>query len=193
MPYSSKRAIQPAAKRIFPDVGDPAPDAALTDTNGDRVTLSSFWTRSRVVLVFLRHFGCPFCRQQVAWLRGDYARFTELNTEVVCIGMGPYKAGKAFSVYFDLPFPVLVSEEDASVYGRYGLTRGTFAQMMGFGVVLRGLAALKFGVGAVHGDPNQMPGTFIVDTSGAILYARRAQDQADNFEPDELLAIIGSK
>ncbi|GBC76846.1 hypothetical protein HRbin08_00314 [bacterium HR08] len=38
-------------------VGDPAPDVELTNTDGQRVRLSSFWARDPIVLVFSRHFG----------------------------------------------------------------------------------------------------------------------------------------
>jgi len=189
----SANGRQTSAKRLSPDVGDPAPDATLTDINGGKVTLSSFWTQKPVILVFLRYFGCPFCREQVANLKAGYSQLSQANVEVVCIGQGPYKAGKAFSIYYDLPFPVLVCEEDNSVYGRYGLTKGTLSQLFGLNVLLRAFSALRHGVGSVSGDPTQMPGTFIIDTSGTVLMAHRAQNQADNITAEQLLSVISRK
>lgn len=38
-------------------IGDAAPDVALKQSDGQSVTLSGFWQRQPVVLVFVRHFG----------------------------------------------------------------------------------------------------------------------------------------
>lgn len=38
-------------------IGDAAPDVVLKQSDGQSVTLSSFWRRQPVVLVFVRHFG----------------------------------------------------------------------------------------------------------------------------------------
>lgn len=176
-----------STKRQSPEVGDPAPDATLIDMAGNKVILSSFWAQRPVALVFLRHFGCPFCREQVAMLRRDYARFVEAGLDILCIGQGPHKAGKAFAVYFDLPFPVVVCEDDLSVYGRFGLDKASIKQMLGIHVWLRGLAAMKHGFGPARGEATQLPGTFIIDTSGTVVFAHRALDQADNVTSDQLL------
>jgi len=48
-----------------PEVGDPAPDALLTDLERHEVRLSSLWRDRPAVVVFLRYFGCPFCQTQV--------------------------------------------------------------------------------------------------------------------------------
>ncbi len=190
MAYPCERAAQATVKRKSPDVGDPAPDATLTDTEGNKVQLSSIWEQKPVVLIFLRHFGCPFCRAQVAQLRSDYARFIKANAEVVCVAMGPYQAGKAFSILFDLPFPVLVCGDDSSIYGRYGLEKGTFANLFNWNVMVKSFSALRNGFAAPVGDPKQLPGAFIVDTHGTVLFARRATDQADNVSTDLLLSVL---
>ncbi len=41
----------------FVQVGEPAPDVAVLDTEGREVPLSSFWSEHAVVLGFARHFG----------------------------------------------------------------------------------------------------------------------------------------
>lgn len=40
-----------------PQVGDPAPNVALFDTNGHPVYLADSWREKPLVLAFLRHFG----------------------------------------------------------------------------------------------------------------------------------------
>jgi peroxiredoxin len=180
---------QPGVHPI-PRIGDRAPDAALTDTNGFAVNLSYFWRERPTVVVFLRHFGCPFCREQILILRKAYNAFKSSGIDIVCVGQGPHKAGKAFSVYFDLPFPILVCGDDYTVYGNYGLLKATHQQLYGFQVLLRGMVALKNGIRKSEGDNNQMPGVFAVNTSGAVIYTHRSLYQADNIDAEALLAVI---
>ncbi len=40
-----------------PNIGDPAPNVAVFDTEGKTVYLADYWRDQPVVLAFLRHFG----------------------------------------------------------------------------------------------------------------------------------------
>jgi peroxiredoxin len=42
---------------VGPQEGTPALDVQLRDKEGKNVSLSDYWQRSPIVLVFLRHFG----------------------------------------------------------------------------------------------------------------------------------------
>ena len=183
-------ALRPARA----EVGAPAPDAALTDIGGNSVTLSTYWRRQPVVLVFLRHFGCTFCRAQVAELRRDYAQFQAIGVEVVCIAQGDAQTGKAFSIFFDLSYPLLLSGDDTGIYWAYGLERGTLGQLFGPRSWTRGLAATLRGhlIGKRVGDGFQMPGVFVIDRQGVVRYAHRHKDATDNPETQELLAAARS-
>jgi peroxiredoxin len=48
-----------------------APDIELFDTDGNPVHLSDYWQGERTALVFMRHVGCIFCREQVQDLRDN--------------------------------------------------------------------------------------------------------------------------
>jgi peroxiredoxin len=174
------------------EIGSQAPDAQLTDTEGHAVLLSHYWMAQPTVLVFLRHFGCTFCREQVAQLRREYARFRAEGTELVCIAQGDHKTSKGFSIFFDLPFPLLVCGDDLAVYQAYGLERGTFGQLFGLRSWTRGIRATLQGhlIGKLAGDSFQMPGVFIVDRLGTIRYAHRHTDATDNPPPEELLRAV---
>jgi peroxiredoxin len=39
------------------NIGDPAPDVTVLDTQGKPVTLSEYWRDGPILLTFLRHFG----------------------------------------------------------------------------------------------------------------------------------------
>jgi len=172
--------------------GDRAPDAALTDIEGNAVSLSDMWTKKPIVLVFLRHLGCIFCREQIARLKADYHKFQSRGAEIVCIAQGDSKTGKAFTILFDLPFPVLMCGADLSVFKNYGLQRGTLWQLFGLDAVVNGIRAVLAGhkQGPISGDGFQMPGVFVIDTSGTVLLARRHRTAADNPDNAELLAAL---
>lgn len=190
----NKNAVQRSDKRGSGTVGvgDFAPDATLTDTNGRAVLMSSSWAFRPVVFVFLRHFGCIFCREQVALLRRDYQKFVAADGDVVCIAQGEYKTGKAFQIFMDLPFPILVTGGDTSVFQSYGLGRGTLIQLFGFRMLVRGVLAALNGrmQGRIVGDGFQMPGAFLVDKQGIIQYAHRSRDAADHAPISELIALL---
>lgn len=174
------------------ETGAVAPDATLTGIEGGEELLSDYWRRQPIVLVFLRHLGCTFCREQVAMLRRDYGKFAALGAEVVCVAQGDAKTGKAFSLFFDLPFPLLMAGNDLSVFHAYGLGRGTSKQLFGLRSWTRGALALLRGHvnGKIVGDGFQMPGVFVIDTHGVVRDVHYHQDAADNPETKKLVRAV---
>jgi peroxiredoxin len=172
-------------------IGDSAPDAELTPTEGAPVRLSDYWTKQPVVLVFLRHLGCIFCREQVGLLRGSYQKFASAGVEVICVAQGDAKTGKAFSILMDLPYPILMCGDDVSVFRAYGLGRGSAGQLFGLPSILRGFQAFFAGFrqGAVVGDGFQMPGIFVVDRGGIVRFVHRHRHAGDNPDTAGLVAI----
>lgn len=153
------------------------------------MSLSDLWAQGPLVLVFLRHFGCTFCREQVSLLRRDYSKFRALGVQVACVAQGDAKTGKAFSIFFDLPFPLLLCGDDLTVFHAYGLERGTAGQLFGWRSWIHGLSATLRGhlVGRLVGDGFQMPGAFVIDAQGTLRFTHRHQDAADNPSAQELL------
>jgi len=192
-PQSVSRSPRARAGRTaVPAPGAAAPAWDLTATDGSTVSLSSYWNRQPIVLVFLRHLGCIFCREQIARLRDGYGDFTEAGAEIICIAQGDSKTGKAFSILFELPYPILMTGDSVDVYKAYGLQRGTLAQLFGLPSIFHGLKAMFSGVtqGKLAGDGFQMPGIFIVDQSGIVRFARAHRNAADNPSNRELLDAI---
>jgi peroxiredoxin len=175
--------------------GSSAPDFEAVDTDGNRVRLSQFWKGDPLVVVFLRHLGCTFCRTQVIELRNRYGEFREKGSEVVCVAMGSPKVGQAFRLMFHLPFPMLMTADtDTSAYDLYGLPKGRLSQLLGFGSWIGGLRAIPILgrriVGRLIGDGTQLAGTFIIDQSGTIRLAYRSKSASDNPPSSLLLKTI---
>lgn len=177
-----------------PIVGESAPSLPiLRASDNESVPLASLWQDGPAVLVFLRHFGCTFCREHTAELRRDSGRFTEYGATVALITVtnpadtAAYCADRAIAAPF-----LCLSDPDKRAYQAYGLMRGSASELLSPHVIRRGFQATLHGhfVGMPKGDPFQMPGVFIVDRTGIVQYAHRHKDAADNPPNADLFAIL---
>jgi peroxiredoxin len=187
-----------------PEVGDPAPDALLIDLERREVRLSSLWKERPAVVVFLRYFGCPFCQTQVVTLRNEHERIRGFGADVALVGHGDPDAAVEFASSKGLPFPLLL-DRDRGTYRAYGLIQGKAMQVLSPRVALPWLKAELNSEtrqrGLKGGDFLQMPGTFVVDTSGVVRasggtvrMAHRNRNFADAPSIDRLLeALVGAE
>lgn len=132
-------------------------------------SLGDIADRKPVLLVFLRHFGCSFCREAIDDIARRRQKFESGGAEVVLVHMARERsiAEKFFKKY--KLFPVNhVSDPEKRFYRAFGLGRGTPGQLFGLMNWIRGFQA---GVIEGHGfeynnedigDGFQMPGVFVV-------------------------------
>ena len=187
--------VPPIPANRIPQPGDFAPDVTLRDADGAEGLLSDLWTRTPrgLVLIFLRHFGCPFCREQATQLRRDYDRFGAAGLHLVAVGQGTPEEGARFQRRLKLPYPILV-DTDRAAYAAYGLREGTAGEMSGpavgiafFRSLLRGHLPGSWRVGA-GGSVMQLHGEFLIDREGILRYAVRPTRPSDIPTTDNLLA-----
>jgi hypothetical protein len=122
------------------------------------------------LVVFLRHFGCIFCREMVK----DVRKAAEANRgypPVLFIFQGTPADGQRFFADH-APAARAVADHDRRLYGAFGLGQGSMAQMFSPRVWLCGLRATAkgntIGVGRIIGDPWTMPGVFLLKADGTI-------------------------
>lgn len=167
-----------AAERI-----DPALLTGYKTQTGQ--SLGELLVERPVLLAFLRHFGCTFCREAVAELsemrkeieaKGTQMAFVHLSTEE--------KAQKFFQPYglADLP---RIADEEGRLYQAFGLVRANWRQYLNYESILRMLIAWLEGhwAGLPAGDVQRMPGVFLI-VSGEIRKAYRHKLVSDR--PDYL-------
>jgi hypothetical protein len=114
------------------------------------------------LLVFLRHFGCIFCRELAKDLKTQVEAKPNYPS-VMFFYQGQPQEGAAF---FDAIWPTAraVSDVPKVYYDAFGIDRGGLKQMFGPAVWACGVrAALKGNfIGWKTGDPWTMPGMFLV-------------------------------
>ncbi|MBB5338097.1 hypothetical protein [Tunturiibacter gelidoferens] len=122
---------------------------------------------SPVLLIFLRHFGCSFCRQaisDVAEIRGELAR---RGVRPVFVHLGTPERAKPFFDYYGIGDVERVSDPEAVVYRLpvFALPRMhpalTLFQSSVWVGWLKG-AIFKHGIGAIKEDGHQMQGLFFL-------------------------------
>jgi len=167
-----------------------AADCELTDDAGTTRRLSEFWRDRPAAVVFVRHLGCPFCRQEAALLKRDWPRFDAAGAAVVLVTMSTAEDAAAFRKQFDLPFPVL-ADPDGHGYDAFAVPRGSLGAVSGPQVWAAGLkAVLQHGVGTPAGDVYRLSAAFVVDRDGTIRFAQRAANSADLPPHEEMLAAL---
>jgi hypothetical protein len=134
------------------------------------------------LLVFLRHFGCPFCKETIAGLREATLRDPNYPA-VLFFFQGSPTEGRAF-MRRDWPEVRAIADPEAHFYEGMGIGRAGIMQMFHPGVVPALLRARAQGLldepgerGA--GDERRMPGMFLV-RGAEIVWSHRARHQADH-------------
>lgn len=138
--------------------------------------------RQPLLVVFLRHSGCPFCRQALADLQQQRSRIDANGVQIVIVHMidDPNAAHEFFAKYNlgDVP---AVADSEQKLYAAFGLIRGAAGSYLGPRVWWRGLKCTLFEghlPGKPNGDVSQLAGAFLVFCN-RIVRAIRHETSAD--------------
>jgi peroxiredoxin len=118
-----------------------------------------------IMLVFLRHFGCTFCREALADIAKRRPDIEKLGTRIVFVHMSDDKLADRYFNRYELPGAVHVSDPQCQYYAAFGLVKGTVTQLFGLQTWIRGFQAgvvKGHGIGPQLGDGFQMPGVFVI-------------------------------
>lgn len=173
------------------DGADVAEPMRRADADGyDLVRLSEM---QPLLIVFLRHFGCTFCRETLQDLAEQHASVDAAELRVVLVHMVEHDVAQKRFAEYGLHDAISVSDPLRRMYRVFGLESGGVRQLLGARVWLRGVLAGLFGghgVGRLAGDGLQMPGAFVV-RNGCIVAGFRHADAADRPDYAQIAAACG--
>ncbi len=172
------------------NVGEAAPNVKVKLVDNTVVELENIWQKGPVLISFLRHFGCTFCREWLSELEKHHGEITDAGMQSVAVAMGETKHAERYCGEL-APDVTCVLQEDADPYKAYGLTQGGVKELMSFDVLKAGIRSYAKGhrQGQVMGDTRMLPGAFIVDTHGKIRYAYYGKHAGDHPPMHELLEV----
>jgi peroxiredoxin len=156
-------------------------DAIKTFRSSNGHTLHEFSLRQPVLVVFLRHAGCTFCREAMADLGRQRHEIEEAGVRLALVHMSPDDYAARVFARYGLDDAERYSDPDRALYRSFGLRKGNLWQLFGPKVLLRGFKACILdghGVGKLKGNGLQMPGVFML-FHGNVVAAYRHKTAAD--------------
>ena len=150
-------------------------------------TLKELSEEQPVLLVFLRHFGCTFCREALADISKERARIEATGVKIVFVHMTDDALADRYFNRYSLENATHISDPDQKFYKSFGLLKGNFNQLFGLQSWIRGFSAgvvSGHGVGPQLGDGFQMPGVFVIHKNAIIerFIHKLASDRPDYLE-----------
>jgi thioredoxin-dependent peroxiredoxin len=119
-------------------VGDAAPDFAVNDEKGNKVSLSDFKGR-KVVLYFYPKDNTPGCTAEACNLRDNYQALLKAGYVVLGVSTDDEKSHQKFIDKFELPFPLL-ADTTKELHEKYG----TWVEKSMYGKKYMGTARVTF-------------------------------------------------
>lgn len=134
-----------------------------TETGESLLTLTE---ASPVLLIFLRHFGCSFCRQAISDVADVRQQLTARNVRPVFVHLGTPELAKTYFDYYGLHDVERISDPKATIYQHaafnLGRTHPAF-HLINPRVWAGWLGSIfKHGIGNLKDDAHQLPGLFLL-------------------------------
>lgn len=144
------------------------------------------------LLIFLRHFGCAFCRQALEDVSNVRKEIEAGGVRPVFVHLGTPERAKPYFDYYHLSDIERVSNPDGSLYSEpaFALSRISVIQLFRPAVWFGWMhgALRRYGIGMIKEDALQMPGVFCL-RERAIARAYRHRTIADRPDYLELIRV----
>jgi hypothetical protein len=140
-------------------------------------TLLELVDESPVLLIFLRHFGCAFCRQTLDDVSKLQAELARRKVRPVFVHLGTPERAKPFFDHYNLAHVERISNPEGNLYGHAAFKLGRLLWLTQFLHLavwkgwLRGAIA-SHGIGLIREDASQMPGVFFLRDRAIVSFFR---------------------
>ncbi len=165
-------------------------NTSVLDAAGHPVRLGDLWTRSSAVVVWLRHYGCLFCREQAAEFRARSGDMEDRGALLVFVGNGEPRYASEFRDQH-CPDCTLLTDPDLASYRVIGARSGLLNTVgpQAWGAAVRALSR-----GArqknVRGSPFQQGGVLVIAPGDDVVYSYLSKAAGDHPRVDDVIAAI---
>ena len=124
-------------------------------------------------------------------MRRNKKSFERAGAQVVLVGMGTPSESAEFAEKFKVPFPI-VADPQKKLYRKFELRQMSTLGFLSPSLALKGVAAIVggHGIGMPQGDVRQLPGVFIINTAGEIVYSHFSSNPADHPDAQTIIAAL---
>lgn len=169
-----------------------AGDIELTDESGQKIPLSAL---KPAVIVWLRHFGCLFCREQASQFAKRLGEIESRGSRLVFVSSGPHYFAQAFREdYFpNSPSIMVLSDPARKSYKALGFRR-SFTSIFTLATLVRGWRAFRAGFRQAlkpQGDTFQNGGILVIDGTSHIRYRFVSDAAGHHPDPERVIASLG--
>ena len=124
-------------------------------------------------------------------MRRNKKSFEKAKAQVLLVGMGKPAESAEFAAKYNVPFPI-VADPEKRLYRKYGLKQMSTLGLFSPSLAIKGISAIVggHGIGMPQGDVRQLPGVFIINTAGQIVFSHFASNPADHPDAESIIAAI---
>ncbi len=154
------------------------------------ISLQEHTDKWPTMLVFLRHFGCNFCRETLKEISNNRKYIESEGTRIVFVHLVDENSASEITDHFGLGDIPRISDPDKKIYKAFGLTRANLKQLFGINVIVRGMQHI-FQLNPprpFRGDAFQMPGIFVIH-KGMVIQTFKHTSLADRPDYIELARV----
>lgn len=149
--------------------------------------------RQDVLVVFLRHSGCTFCRETLAQIQQQRQQIEAAGTQIAFVHMEPDEelARNLFAKYGVEDLPRICDSEQV-LYRAFEVGVGRFRQLMSWRIIWRGFRAAilnRHGFSRVRGNAFRLPGAFVL-RDGEVIHRYHPRDAADHPDYSEFVCEV---
>lgn len=152
----------------------------VLEAEGGPVNLASYWQRQPLVVVLLRHLGCPVCREQLHLSADMAAEIRSAGADLLAVVHGSGQQAAALAREQAVDFPVL-GDPEQDLYRLLGMKRGSLYEVTLRPILRQPLIGLRrlFRARRPGPDIRQLGGAAIIDSAGVLRWCYRAEDSGD--------------
>lgn len=150
--------------------------------DGAAVRLGTLWAERPLLLVLLRHFGCPACSRAVTELAPRVAELAALGVGLACVGPGTAEDARAFLAAHgsseSAPL-TLLADPQARAFAAAGMRRSAWATFGPSALLAQArMGAEGWRIRGLRGDSSWLGGALLVDRGGRPIMTWRSESIA---------------
>ena len=167
-------------------VGGTAPELTLPDAQNKDVSLAKLWQAGPLVLIFYRGGWCPYCNLELRAWQQHLAALASIGASLVAISPQTPDNSLSTAEKNALAYPVL-SDSKLTAATAFGLVFQLSPELVSlYGSVGNDLPVLNGnGQWALP-----LPATYVIDTSGKVIFAHIEADYRERAEPADVLTVV---